>query len=144
MQNLPHHYGVSAAAEVDSAVRLTSTGLPVLESDAPAEFGGPGDQWSPETLLVASVTDCFILTFKAIAHASKFSWISLTCDVEGTLDMVDRQIRFTHFEVTASLTMPPDMNEEKAMKLLEKAEQACLITRSLTADTRLNASVHVQ
>lgn len=144
MQNFPHHYRVSAAAKAETVVQLTSTGLPALESAAPAEFGGPGDKWSPESLLVAAVTDCFVLTFKAIARASKFSWISLTCTVEGTLDKVDRLTQFTSFEVKASLTMPPDMNEEKAMRLLEKAEQACLITNSLTADTHLSASVHVQ
>ena len=144
MQNLPHHYRVSAAVEGESAVQLTCNGLAVLESAAPAEFGGPGDKWSPETLLVAAVADCFILTFKAIARASKFSWISLSCAVEGTLDTVDRLTQFTTFEVNASLTMPPDMNEEKAMKLLMKAEQACLITNSLTADTHLTATVQIQ
>jgi len=144
MQNLPHHYSVSASVEAESAVQLTSTGLPAIESAAPAEFGGPGDKWSPESLLVAAVADCFILTFKAIARASKFSWISLTCTAEGTLDNVDRLTKFTAFEVNASLTMPPDMNEEKARRLLEKAKQACLITNSLSADTHLTSSVLIQ
>ena len=144
MQNLPHHYNVSAAADPESAVQLTSTGLPDLESAAPAEFGGPGDQWSPESLLVASVADCFVLSFKAIARASKFSWISLTCSVEGTLDKVERATQFTTFDLRASLTIPADMNEEMALRLLDKAEHLCLITNSLTADTRLTASVQTQ
>jgi len=143
MQNLPHHYSVSASAETETTVRLTATGLPELESAAPAEFDGPGDKWSPESLLVASVADCFILSFKAIAHASKFSWISLTCAVEGTLDNVDRLTKFTTFEVKASLTISPEMSEEKAMRLLEKAEQVCLITNSLRAETHLSATVNV-
>ena len=144
MQNLPHHYNVSAAADPESAVQLRSTGLPDLESAAPAEFGGPGDQWSPESLLVASVADCFVLSFKAIARASKFSWISLTCSVEGTLDKVERATQFTTFDLRASLTIPADMNEEMALRLLDKAEHLCLITNSLTADTRLTASVQTQ
>ncbi len=144
MQNLPHHYNVSAAADPESAVQLRSTGLPDLESAAPAEFGGPGDKWSPESLLVASVADCFVLSFKAIARASKFSWISLTCSVEGTLDKVERLTQFTTFEVKASLTIPADTSEVIALRLLEKAEDLCLITNSLTADTHLTASVQVQ
>ncbi|MCH8307024.1 MAG: OsmC family protein [Proteobacteria bacterium] len=144
MQNLPHQYNVSAAADPESAVQLRSTGLPDLESAAPAEFGGPGDQWSPESLLVASVADCFVLSFKAIARASKFSWISLTCSVEGTLDKVERATQFTTFDLRASLTIPADMNEEMALRLLDKAEHLCLITNSLTADTRLTASVQTQ
>ncbi len=95
-------------------------------------------------MLVASVADCFVLSFKAIARASKFSWISLTCSVEGTLDKIERLTQFTTFEVKASSTIPSDINEQKAMKLLEMAERACLITNSLTADTHLSASVQVQ
>lgn len=144
MQNLPHQYNVSAAADPESAVQLRSTGLPDLESAAPAEFGGPGDQWSPESLLVASVADCFVLSFKAIARASKFSWISLTCSVEGTLDKVERATQFTIFDLRASLTIPADMSEKMALRLLDKAEHLCLITNSLTADTRLTASVQTQ
>jgi organic hydroperoxide reductase OsmC/OhrA len=144
MQNLPHHYNVSAAADPESGVQLRSTGLPDLESAAPAEFGGPGDKWSPESLLVASVADCFVLSFKAIARASKFSWISLTCSVEGTLDKVERLTQFTTFEVKASLTIPADKNEDMALRLLDKAEHLCLITNSLTADTHLTASVQAQ
>ncbi len=144
MQNLPHHYNVSAAADPESVVQLRSTGLPDLESAAPAEFGGPGDKWSPESLLVASVADCFVLSFKAIARGSKFSWISLTCSVEGTLDKVERLTRFTTFDIKASLAIPADMNEEMALRLLGKAEHLCLITNSLTADTHLTTSVQVQ
>lgn len=144
MQNLPHHYSVAASAEAESAVKLQAPGLPALESDAPAEFGGPGDKWSPESLLVAAVADCFVLSFKAIASASRFSWISISCSVRGTLEHVERQTRFTKFELDASLTISPEVNEMKARRLLEKAEQACLITNSLTADTRLRMNLQIQ
>ena len=144
MQKLPHHYRVSAEAEAESTVQLRSTGLPVFESAPPAEFDGPGDKWSPESLLVAVVADCFVLTFKAIARASKFPWISLSCAVVGTLDNVERQTRFISFDVRASLTISPNMNEDKAMRLLEKAEEVCLITNSLTAETHLSATVQTK
>ena len=38
-----------------------------------AEFGGPGDLWSPETMLAGAVAGCFILTFRAAARASSAS-----------------------------------------------------------------------
>ena len=71
MQDLPHHYVVKASADTDSHILLESPGLEPVTSAGPAEFGGPGDLWSPETLLVAAVADCFILTFRAIARASR-------------------------------------------------------------------------
>ena len=90
MQELPHRYNVGAAAGPEGPVELSSPGVPDLASAPPAEFGGPGDKWSPETLLVAAVADCFILTFKAIARASRFDWSNLSCQVEGVLDREEK------------------------------------------------------
>lgn len=143
MQDLPHRYVVSADAEATGNVVLSSSGVDDLASAPPAEFGGPGDQWSPESLLVASVADCFILSFRAIAKASRFEWKSLTCSTEGTLERVDRVTQFTAFNVTATLDVPPGTDESKAHRLLEKAEEVCLITNSLKAGSHLEATVRV-
>jgi len=143
MQDLPHHYVVAADAEAAGNVVLSSSGVDDLLSAAPAEFGGPGDQWSPESLLVAAVADCFILSFRAISRASRLEWNALTCEVQGTLDRVDRVTQFTHFNVVARLDVAADTDVNKAERLLEKAEKACLITNSLKADSHLEATVHV-
>ncbi len=141
MQDLPHHYRVSAAAETSGNVVLSSSGVNDLPSAPPAEFGGPGDRWSPESLLVAAVADCFILSFRAIARASRIEWKSLSCEVEGTLDRIDRATQFTGFTLSATLDIPAGTDESKAGRLLEKAEHACLITNSLKADSQLEATV---
>lgn len=138
MENLPHHYAVTATTAVDTHVDITSLGLDSIESAPPAEFGGPGDRWSPETLLVAAVADCFLLTFKAIARASKLDWLSLSCAVDGILDRVDSVTRFTEFVLHVVVEVPNGTDEAKTRRLLEKSEQACLITNSLNALTHLN------
>ena len=101
MKEFPHRYAITADSATAGTVRLTGECLPDLASASPAEFGGPGDLWSPETLLVAAVGDCFVLTFRAVAAASKLAWASLSCSVTGTLDRVERVTRFTAFEVRA-------------------------------------------
>ena len=141
MQEFPHRYHVSARSAVDGDVELSSDGLESLKSAAPAEFGGPGDRWSPETLLAAAVADCFILTFKAIARASKFEWLSLACNVEGVLDRVDGALQFTEFTIDVILETATETDEPKAMRLLEKSEHSCLITRSLKSSTVLRAEI---
>jgi peroxiredoxin-like protein len=141
MQDLPHHYLVSAEAEAEGNIALKSDNMPQLVSAPPAEFGGPGDQWSPEHLLVASVADCFILTFRAIARASKMDWVSLEASADGVLDRVDRVTRFTAITVRATLTVPAGTDESKARRLLQKAEDACLVTNSMTAETHLEADI---
>jgi len=141
MQDLPHRYSVAAHADAQGEVSLESARLPTLVSAAPSEFGGPGDRWSPETLLVAAVADCFILTFRATARAGKLAWISLGCEVEGVLDRVERATQFTEFRVRASLRVPPGTDEAHAQRLLVAAEQGCLVTRSLKATSHLTATV---
>jgi organic hydroperoxide reductase OsmC/OhrA len=143
MQDFPHHYRVTADASTDSDVNLNGSGLPAIVSAPPAEFGGPGDKWSPESLLVAAVADCFVLSFRAIARASRLDWQSLNCSVNGILDKVERQTRFTAFEVSAELLIPEGTDPAKAERMLQKAEAVCLITNSLIADSHLEAKVSI-
>lgn len=144
MHPFPHHYSVSASAAADSQhVVLESARLPRLVTASPKEFDGPGDQWSPEAMLVGAIADCFSLSFRAVATASKLPWTSLACTVNGTLDRVDNVTRFTAFDVNATLTVPPGTDVERAQRLLEKAERICLITNSLSAPAHLHASVEI-
>jgi organic hydroperoxide reductase OsmC/OhrA len=95
-------------------------------------------------MLVASVADCFILSFKAIARASKFEWLSLSCDVVGDLDRVERITQFVGFRLRVTLEVLEGTREDKALRLLEKAEKSCLITNSLKAESHLDAEVLVK
>ncbi len=141
MQAFPHHYTVSASGRAGGDIELNGDRLPLLRSASPVEFDGPGDRWAPETLLVGAVADCFILTFRAIASASKLSWISLECDATGTLDRIDRATQFTQFDLHARLTLPHGENTDRARHALDKAERNCLISSSLKASVHLTASV---
>jgi len=143
MQALPHRYRVKGTGRITGDVELTAERLTMLRSASPAEFGGPGDRWSPETFLVGAVADCFILTFRAVANASKVSWTSLDCDVTGTLDRVDRVTQFTGFDVTARLVVPAGADADVARHALEKAERNCLISNSLKASMVLAATVEI-
>ena len=141
MPLFPHRYSVAAVANQEGDVALESERLPPLASAPPAEFGGPGDRWSPETLLVAAVADCFVLTFRAIAQASKLPWSALRCDVEGVLDRIERITQFTEFRTSVSLRVPPGTNRQQAERLLRRAEETCLITNSLKGVRRFEATI---
>jgi organic hydroperoxide reductase OsmC/OhrA len=133
----------SASAETSGTVAVTSPRLETLQTAPPAEFGGPGDRWSPETLLVASVANCFVLTLRALARAAGFRWLRLDCRVEGELDRVEGVTRFSHFVTHAKLTVPSGTDEAAARKLLERSENACLIANSLRAGRHLVAEISV-
>ena len=71
MHPYPHRYTVTAADAASGNLSLSSPGLADIASAPPVEFNGPGDRWSPETLLCAAVAGCLVLTFRAIARASR-------------------------------------------------------------------------
>lgn len=141
MQKFPHIYEAAAVAGPEGAIEIQSPGLRAIATTSPPEFGGPEGHWSPETLLVASVADCFILTFRAIARASKLEWIDLDCEAEGKLEKDSKLTRFTAFHIRAKLRVPEGARVEKARLLLEKAEVNCLITNSMSAKIQLDTKI---
>lgn len=143
MKPFPHNYTVTASADFEGDVAIDSQKLPRLVTAPPSEYGGPGDHWSPETLLVAAVADCFVMTFRAIAAVSKLSWVSLHCEVTGALDRAEHVTQFTGFIVRTRLEVSPEANKEQALRMLTKAEQTCLVTNSLKAKCQLEASVGI-
>ena len=143
MHPFPHRYHAAAAAEASGLVAVTSAELPRLETAAPPEFDGPGGVWSPETLLCASLADCFILTFRSLSRVTQLRWIRLNCRVEGVLERIARTSQFTRFTTFAELVVPAGTNLEAARKLMEQAEHGCLIANSLQGARSLEAQVVV-
>lgn len=143
MNDLPHTYTVKSAGTVTSRLTTRAANLPDIAVAAPLQFGGPGDQWSPEDLLMASVANCLILSFKAIARASQLEWDAIECESIGTLDRVERKVQFTHIVSKMHLSIPKTESKEKAEKLLNKAEGVCLISNSISCACSVECEVVV-
>lgn len=141
MHPYPHVYAVRATGGLTGDVPVEAAGLPTLQTAPPAEFDGPGDRWSPETLLCAAVADCFLLSFRGVARASRIEWSALECSVDGTLDRVEGKTHFTHIVVKATLRVPAGAAHDKCVAALEKAEHVCLVSNSLVAQRRLEPTV---
>lgn len=141
MQELPHFYAVTATSEQTGGVSVETEEGASLQCFAPSHFGGEKGTQSPEYLLSEAVASCFILSFRAIAKASKLAWLNLNCNAVGKLEKVDKKLAFTEFKLSAKLQIPEGANEELAYKLLKKSEETCLITNSLSCEVSLDAEV---
>ena len=141
MKPYPHRYIVSASGRTDGKVTVTSASLPPIASASPPESDGPVGLWSPETLLTAAVANCIILTFHAVARAAHFEWLALECRTEAVLDRIEGAAEFASFATVARLALPAGASEEKARKLLEKAERDCPVTNSLRGTRTLQIEV---
>ncbi len=141
MHPYPHVYRAATRGGPDGIVMVTAAGLPDLPSAPPPQFDGPGGMWSPESMLCAALADCFVLTFRAIARASKFDWLDVDCTVEGTLERAGGVSRFTRYVTSASLRVPAGTDTAKARQLLEKAEHGCLVSNSVNGTRELKTEV---
>jgi peroxiredoxin-like protein len=115
----------------------------VLEFSAPPEFHGHAGIWTPEHMLVGAVASCFINTFAAISEFSKFAFVSLRLEAKGVLEKGEGGYRFTEIFLYPELTITRPEDRERAQRLLEKAERACLITRSLSSKVTTTPTITV-
>jgi len=138
---LPHIYQVQTSAVKDGVYSVSAENLPTIETAPPNNFGGPGNIWSPEDMFVATVADCFLMTFRAVSTLSKLDWVSLECKADGVLNREDSKLQFTEITLNATLKLKVDGNEERALRIMHKAEQNCLVTNSIKTNVMLNAKI---
>lgn len=141
MKPLPHRYEVRIAGGPQGHATLQSGGVPDLPTAPPIDFDGPGDAWSPEQLLLAAVEACFLLTFRAIAATSRIEFASLAVEGEGIVDRRDGRTRFTEIVLRPRLTLPAGADWVRVQRALEKAEQACLVSASLSTPIKLEPQI---
>lgn len=128
-----HYYDVNLKWDADRKGTMTS---PVLNSSlevaTPPEFpkGIPGI-WSPEHLLVAAVNSCLMTTFLAIAENSKLEFLSFESSAKGKLELVDGKFMISEIELMPVLNISKATDPEKAERILQKSEAACLISNSV-------------
>ena len=137
----PHRYTAAASGGFSGGVVVTAPGAAAFTSAPARQFGGPGDAWSPEALLVAALADCFVFTFRAVSGAALFGWQQIECRAEGLLEKRERVAQFTRVSLQARLTLAPGADATRAKRLLRQADRACLIANSLKAERSLE--IHI-
>ncbi len=110
----------------------------------PPEFPkGVEGIWSPEHLFTAAVNSCFMTTFLAIAENSKLAFSSFSCESKGKLEQVEGKFLMTEIALEPTLIIYKSEDLDKAEKILQKAEKACLISNSIKSAVVLQTNVKV-
>lgn len=138
----------------DYQVRVTGTdakrgllespedGLPPLEVASPPEFGGPESVWSPEHLFVASIAACLMTTFRSIAANSGLEVVEYRDESVGHLQRgEDGLYSIDRVTLRPVVVISSDSRPDRALRLLEKAEKVCLVSRSVRSETVLEPKV---
>lgn len=146
ISNERHEYRVNLSRTGDRVASLEASGISeTIEVATPPEFpGGVEGVWSPEHLFTASVVSCFFTTFEAIAEYSKFDFVDLKVESSGVMEKMDGKFVMSKVLLKAVLTIKDETGEKKGHRLLEKAEQICLITRSVKTEVHLEPTVVIE
>ena len=134
--NTAHHYEVKLNWESDRKGLISS---PVLQSNievaTPPEFPkGMAGIWSPEHLLVAAVNSCLMTAFLAIAENSKLDFVNFESKADGKLERVDGNYMISEIVLSPVVTISNNADKERALRILHKSEQACLISNSIKSN----------
>ena len=113
-----------------------------IEVATPPDFPkGIEGIWSPEHLFIAAVETCFMTTFLAVAENSKLDFENLSVNATGVLDKVERRFMVSEIDLHATLEIRDSLKEEKAIRILKKSEEVCLISNSVK--TKINFAPEV-
>jgi peroxiredoxin-like protein len=138
-----HYYNVDLNWVADRKGIISSPELAQkIEVATPPQFtNGIEGIWSPEHLLTAAVNSCFMTTFLAIADNSKLQYKNFACHAKGKLEQIEGKFLMTEVLLEAELTVNTALDTEKAERILQKSEAACLISNSIKSKVTLQTDI---
>jgi peroxiredoxin-like protein len=140
-----HEYRVKAfCAGPRKGVVQAEGVLSSISFSAPPEFLGESGRWTPEHFLVAAVASCFVSTFSGMAEKSRLEFASFNMDAEGVLWNEDGIWRFMEIKLRPVVAILNEVDRDRIIRLLEKAEKSCLIARSLQCKVVLFPTVKIK
>jgi peroxiredoxin-like protein len=113
-----------------------------IEVATPPQFPkGIEGIWSPEHLFTAAVNSYFMTTFLSIAENSRLEFKSFSCNAKGKLEQVEGKFLMTEVLLEPTLILVNEKDLEKAERILQKSEAACLISNSIKSSVTLKNKI---
>jgi len=136
MNSIEHEYEVEVNWKSDRLGVLYSPELTdEVNVATPPQFNkGIEKIWSPEHLFTAAVNSCLMTTFLAIAENSKLEFENFTSKALGKLEMVEGRYIMSEVTLIPILTISREEDRERAFRVLQKSESACLISNSIKSE----------
>ena len=116
-----------------------------IEVATPRVFpDGKAGIWSPEHLFVAAVSSCLMTTFLAIAENSTLEFLSFSCESKGKMELQNGKLIMSEIDLCPSVVISNESQRDKTIRIVKKAENACLISRSIKSKVSMEIVVEVK
>ena len=113
--------GILSANDVKDTIRVA----------LPQQFGGTGDEWSPEHLFLGSLSSCFMTTLFAFADKMDLEISHYECQTIGQIEIINGKYEFTTIDIYPKISIPDETLREKAFRVLERTQNYCLVANSI-------------
>lgn len=123
--------GTSAYSAYDRSHSVLIENKPELLCSSDAAFRGDKSKYTPEDLLVASISSCHMLWYLHLCAEAGIVVIEYIDNAKGTMELTsDGGGQFTEVTLHPEVTITDKAMEEKANELHKRANQLCFIARS--------------
>ena len=123
--------GTSSYTAYDRSHLITVANKPELLCSSDAAFRGDKTKYTPEDLLIASISGCHMLWYLHLCSEAGVVVTEYTDNAKGTMIVTeDGGGQFTEVTLYPEVTITNKSMEEKANELHKKATQLCFIARS--------------
>ncbi len=136
----PHRYEVKLSWPGQGTAVLDAAARRPIEGGAPPEFGGRDSWWSPEHLLLSSLSLCLMTTFEALARKARLPVVGYACRAQAVLDRTETGLAFTALGLFVEVEVAPG-DEERTTTLLASAKKHCLVANALALPVSLDVTV---
>jgi organic hydroperoxide reductase OsmC/OhrA len=111
---------------------ITATGKPPLPGSSDPHFRGDPARYSPEDLLVASLSACHMLWYLHLCSSNQISVVAYGDDALGTMDETENGAgAFARVLLRPKVTIAHTGDPEKARALHVEAHGFCFIAKSV-------------
>ncbi|MCP3102919.1 OsmC family protein [Myxococcus sp. K15C18031901] len=133
----------STASEYDRNAVASTGNKPELLVSAASGYGGDDSRWNPEDLLGASLANCHLLTFLALARKLRLDVRAYEDEVTVFLETVEKVKRVGRIRLSPRIRVAPGTDVEKVREMFFKAHKYCFIGQSLKAEVEMVPTIEV-
>ncbi|MFD2629290.1 OsmC family protein [Oceanobacillus kapialis] len=100
----------------------------------PKEMDGPGIGTNPDEMLLGAAATCYLITLAAMIERSELPLKHMELESDGHVDVTNGVITYKRIVHKPTVFLEPtatDRELEKLKRLVNKAEESCMISRAI-------------
>lgn len=106
----------------------------------PPEMDGPGIGTNPDEMLLGAAATCYVITLGAMIERANLPLQEMSLESEGIVEVKNNVITYKKIihKPTVTLTnQASEKNYQMLKKLIERAEESCMISRALKGNVKI-------